>query len=63
MQTESDRILGELVDRGDLVANTYYRIDPTSRVAGVFATQVLSFFDRRALDACLALERRVYATL
>jgi CubicO group peptidase (beta-lactamase class C family) len=45
------------------LANTYYWIDPSSQVAGVFATQVLPFFDGPALDACLALERTVYASL
>ena len=40
--------------------NTYYWIDPASRIAGVFMTQVLPFADRRALDAYRQFERGIY---
>jgi CubicO group peptidase (beta-lactamase class C family) len=52
------RAAGSLMWAG--LANTYYWIDPTSGVAGLFATQVLPFFDGSALDAFLAIERMVY---
>jgi CubicO group peptidase (beta-lactamase class C family) len=45
------------------LANTYYWIDPASQVAGVFATQVLPFFDEASLGTFRALERAVYAGL
>jgi CubicO group peptidase (beta-lactamase class C family) len=40
--------------------NTYYWIDPTKRVAGVFMSQVLPFADRRALDVYHQFERGIY---
>ena len=40
--------------------NAYYWIDPTAGVTGVFATQVLPFFDERSLDAFSSFERAVY---
>src|ERR1019366_10712879 len=52
------RAAGSLMWAG--LANTYYWIDPASGVAGLFATQVLPFFDGSALDAFLAIERMVY---
>ena len=45
------------------LANTYYWIDPTAGVAGVFATQVLPFFDEGALGTFSAFERAVYDAL
>jgi CubicO group peptidase (beta-lactamase class C family) len=45
------------------LANTYYWIDPATQVAGVFATQVLPFFDRPSLEAFRAVERAVYSSL
>ena len=44
------------------LANTYYWIDPTRRVTGVFATQIFPFADPAVLDAFAAFERAVYAT-
>lgn len=44
------------------IANTYFWIDRARQIAGVFATQVLPFFDRYALDAFRAVERAAYAT-
>jgi len=45
------------------LANTYYWIDPAAQIAGVFATQVLPFFDPPAVATCRAVERAVYASL
>jgi len=45
------------------LCNTYYWIDPTTRVAAVFMTQVLPFADRRALRAYRAFERGIYAAV
>ena len=41
-------------------ANTYYWIDPTAEVTGVFATQVLPYYDERSLAAFAAFERALY---
>jgi methyl acetate hydrolase len=43
--------------------NTYYWIDPTRRVVGVFMTQVLPFADNNALRVYRAFERGIYHTL
>jgi len=43
--------------------NCYYWIDPTKRVTGVFATQVMPFCDAEALALFRAFERAVYAEL
>ncbi len=40
--------------------NTYYWIDPASRIAGVIMTQVLPFADRRALGVYRQFERGIY---
>jgi CubicO group peptidase (beta-lactamase class C family) len=42
------------------LANSYYWIDPIKRVAGVYATQVLPFFDQKAVAACEGFEKAVY---
>ena len=42
------------------LANTYYWVDPTSQVTGVFVTQVLPFFDEAALLAFSSFERSIY---
>ena len=44
-------------------ANSYYWIDPTRRVTGVFATQILPFHDPQILTAVSAFERAVYTAL
>lgn len=41
-------------------ANTFYWIDPASGLAGVFITQVVPFFDPRAVKLFKAFEREVY---
>jgi methyl acetate hydrolase len=43
--------------------NSYYWIDPTKRVTGVFMTQVLPFADHRALRAYHQFERGIYRAL
>lgn len=45
------------------LANTFYWIDPTRGVGGVFAAQTLPFADERVLDRYLAFEAAVYANL
>ena len=40
--------------------NSYYWIDPTKRIAGVFMTQVLPFADHRALRVYRQFERAIY---
>jgi CubicO group peptidase (beta-lactamase class C family) len=43
--------------------NTYYWIDPTTLVAGVFMTQVLPFADVRTLRIYRQFERRIYLAM
>jgi methyl acetate hydrolase len=43
------------------LANSYYWIDPKKNVAGVFATQLLPFFDPEAVALLGAFESAVYA--
>ena len=45
------------------LANTYFWIDRTRQVAGVFLSQVLPFFDRTALDLFGTFETGVYRAL
>jgi methyl acetate hydrolase len=45
------------------LANSYYWIDPKRKVAGVYATQVLPFFDDKAVQAFTAFETAVYDAL
>jgi CubicO group peptidase (beta-lactamase class C family) len=40
--------------------NTYYWIDPASRIAGVIMMQILPFADRRALSVYRLFERGIY---
>ena len=42
------------------LANTYFWIDPTSRVAGLILTQILPFCDRAVLALFDRFERSVY---
>jgi methyl acetate hydrolase len=41
-------------------ANTYFWIDPTKHVAGVYATQLLPFYDPRAVAWFEAFESAIY---
>jgi methyl acetate hydrolase len=43
--------------------NTYYWIDPTSRIAAVIMMQILPFADTRALDLYRKFERGIYRAL
>lgn len=43
------------------LANSYYWIDPVRKLAGVYATQVLPFYDAKAVAAFTAFESAVYA--
>jgi CubicO group peptidase (beta-lactamase class C family) len=45
------------------LANTYYWLDPTRRVAGVILTQILPFADPAALGVFEQFERAIYASL
>jgi methyl acetate hydrolase len=45
------------------LANSYYWIDQKRQVAGVYATQVLPFFDQKAVQAFEAFETAVYDAL
>jgi methyl acetate hydrolase len=45
------------------LANTYYWLDPTRRVAGVILTQILPFADPAVLDVFSQFEQAVYAGL
>ena len=47
---------------GGLV-NSYYWIDPVKKVTGVWATQLLPFYDARAVARFEDFERSVYAAL
>ena len=44
------------------LANSYYWIDPVKRVTGVWGTQLLPFYDARAVAAFENFERAVYAS-
>jgi CubicO group peptidase (beta-lactamase class C family) len=43
--------------------NTYYWIDPTTRLAGVIMMQILPFVDKQALVAYRQFERGIYHAL
>ena len=58
--TAVGRAAGSLAWAG--LANTYYWIDPTRRVAGVILTQILPFADQRVLALFEQFERAIYAT-
>jgi methyl acetate hydrolase len=45
------------------LANSYFWIDPKRQVAGVYATQLLPFFDQKAVQAFEAFETAVYDAL
>jgi methyl acetate hydrolase len=45
------------------LANSYYWIDPKRKVAGVFATQLLPFYDQKAVQAFEAFETAVYGAV
>lgn len=45
------------------LGNVHYWIDPASGIAGVWATQLLPFFDPAASEAFESFERAVYRVL
>jgi len=45
------------------LANTYYWVDPVRKVTGVWATQLLPFYDPKAVAAFETFERAVYSAL
>ena len=45
------------------LANSYFWIDPARKVTGVWATQLLPFYDARAVEAFEEFERGVYGSL
>jgi len=45
------------------VANSYYWIDPVRKVTGVYATQLLPFFDNKAVATFEAFEKAVYRAI
>lgn len=58
-QTDTGRAAGSLTWGG--IANTYFWLDPTRRVAAVLLTQILPFADPGVLDLLAQFERAVYA--
>ena len=57
-QAPTGRSSGSLAWAG--LANTYFWIDRTKRVAGVFLSQVLPFYDDTAIDLFGKFETEVY---
>ena len=60
-QAPTGRSAGSLAWAG--LANTYFWIDRTRRVAGVFLSQVLPFYDTTAIDLFAKFETEVYRAL
>ena len=60
-QTPQGRSAGSLAWAG--LANTFFWIDPTKRVTGVFLTQILPFFDPKAITLFRHFEAAVYQSL
>ena len=60
-QAPTGRSAGSLGWAG--LANTYFWVDRTRRVAGVFLSQVLPFYDTTAVDLLVKFETEVYQAL
>jgi len=60
-QMATGRSAGSLAWAG--LANSYYWIDPTRKVTGVYATQILPFYDAKAVKAFEGFETAVYQAL
>src|SRR5579872_1155418 len=60
-QMPTGRSAGSLAWAG--LANSYYWIDPIRKVTGVFATQILPFYDEKAVKAFEGFETAVYQAL
>ena len=61
MATAEGRSPGSLFWGG--IANCYYWIDLDAGITGVFATQVLPFYDAGALSSFASFERAVYGAM
>jgi methyl acetate hydrolase len=61
MATAEGRSPGSLFWGG--IANCYYSIDLDAGITGVFATQVLPFYDAGALSSFASFERAVYGAM
>jgi CubicO group peptidase (beta-lactamase class C family) len=60
-RTPQGRSAGSLAWAG--LANTFFWIDPTARVTGVYLTQILPFFDHKAIGLFRDYETAVYQAL
>jgi CubicO group peptidase (beta-lactamase class C family) len=60
-RTPQGRSAGSLAWAG--LANTFFWIDPTARVTGVYLTQILPFFDHKAIELFRNYETAVYQSL
>ncbi|MGI9504040.1 MAG: serine hydrolase domain-containing protein, partial [Geminicoccaceae bacterium] len=60
-QAPTGRSAGSLAWAG--LANSYYWIDPKRGIAGVYATQIIPFVDKKALPLFLDFEKAVYDNL
>jgi len=60
-RTPQGRSAGSLAWAG--LANTFFWIDPTARVTGVYLTQILPFFDPQAIGLFRDYETAVYQAL
>ena len=60
-KTPQGRSAGSLAWAG--LGNTYYWIDPVKRVTGVLFTQILPFFDPKAISLFRSFETAVYQSL
>jgi hypothetical protein len=57
-QAPTGRTAGSLAWAG--MANSYYWIDLTMRIGGIYATQILPFADKKSLPLYFAFEKAVY---
>jgi CubicO group peptidase (beta-lactamase class C family) len=60
-RTPQGRSAGSLAWAG--LANTFFWIDPIKRVTGVYLTQILPFFDHKAIGLFQDYETAVYQSL
>ena len=60
-QAPTGRSAGSLAWAG--LANSYYWIDPTRGIGGIYATQIIPFVDKKALPLFLDFEKAVYDNL
>ena len=60
-QAPTGRSAGSLAWAG--LANSYYWIDPTRGIGGVYATQIIPFVDKKSLPLFLDFEKAVYDSL